>query len=89
MKSLWILSFIQADVLILDGSVSKDDSIDQKIVGGLPAKVGEFKYQVAVKILTTKGEKFCGGSLLGHQWVLTAAHCLQKWDNLNNPQHNL
>ena len=49
-----------------------------RIVGGRPAKDGEFPWQVS---LQTKNENdtymhFCGGTILSKYTILTAAHCL-------------
>lgn len=55
-------------------SVSAEETgiANHDIVGGEPAEPGEWGWQVMV----TAGPKFCGGSLIATEWVLTAAHCL-------------
>jgi secreted trypsin-like serine protease len=60
----------------------KKEMIDERIFGGRFAKDGEAPYQV---LLLLDGEFNCGGALLDNdelekRVVLTAAHCLPKYD---------
>ncbi|KAG8506304.1 Serine protease 55 [Galemys pyrenaicus] len=48
-----------------------------RIVGGSEAGEGEFPWQASVQ---ARGEPFCGGSLVGEWWVLSAAHCFHGTD---------
>ncbi|KAB0798397.1 hypothetical protein PPYR_09390 [Photinus pyralis] len=46
--------------------------LDGKIVGGKPVKIEEYPYQVSLQYY---GSHICGGSIIGPNKVLTAAHC--------------
>nr|XP_009665538.1 PREDICTED: kallikrein-14-like [Struthio camelus australis] len=52
---------------------------DSRIIGGRPCSITQRPFQVAI---TKRGQILCGGSLIGSQWVLTAAHCKQPSSNL-------
>ncbi|XP_068083182.1 trypsin-1-like [Anabrus simplex] len=44
-----------------------------RIVGGEPADIRNFPYQVAY---LNRGSMMCGASIIGNEWVVTAAHCV-------------
>ncbi|XP_037937219.1 collagenase-like [Teleopsis dalmanni] len=47
-----------------------------RITNGEKATVGQFPYQVGLSLkLNLYSSSWCGGSLIGNSWVLTAAHC--------------
>ena len=46
-----------------------------QVVGGMPTTIQEHPWLVALYIDTKGGRRFCGGSRIRDNWVLTAAHC--------------
>ncbi|CAH1781196.1 unnamed protein product, partial [Owenia fusiformis] len=55
-------------------SIYNDTDHTLQIVGGVPARPGEFPWQA--EFLNTKKGTLCGGFLINSEWVLTAAHCI-------------
>jgi len=48
----------------------------EMIVGGHPADEGKYPWQVRLYSSMDDTIGFCGGSIVGDRWVLTAGHCL-------------
>ncbi|XP_022659037.1 serine protease 33-like isoform X3 [Varroa destructor] len=51
---------------------------EARIIGGAPAKEGQFPWQV---ILGRYRRAVCGGAVISPNFVVTAAHCLQERDS--------
>lgn len=45
-----------------------------RIIGGVEAPKGEFPWMASIQ---SKGDHFCGGSVIDSDWILTAAHCVE------------
>ncbi|NWV61571.1 FA9 factor, partial [Malurus elegans] len=54
---------------------------DSRVTGGMLCHRGHCPWQVLLR--NSRDVSFCGGSLIGRRWVLTAAHCL----DLVSPQY--
>lgn len=50
-----------------------DIGINPLIVGGQPAKVGQFPYAVSLRTLN---KHFCGGAIINNRWIATSAYCV-------------
>ncbi|KAK9873959.1 hypothetical protein WA026_002311 [Henosepilachna vigintioctopunctata] len=52
--------------------ISSDRILMKRIIGGNKARFGQYPWQVYIKI----GSYQCGGVLVSHRYVATAAHCI-------------
>ena len=50
-------------------------NINRRIVGGQSATLGQFPYQALLSLKDSAGKPgVCGGSIISHNFILTAAH---------------
>ncbi|XP_022921276.2 trypsin-7-like [Onthophagus taurus] len=71
MYFLTITLFYLQFILNCNGNVIQQD-IDGRIVGGIPANIEDFPYQISLQY---RGQHACGGSIISSKFVVTAAHC--------------
>ncbi|XP_055970158.1 coagulation factor XI isoform X1 [Sorex fumeus] len=57
--------------------------IKPRIVGGTASVSGEWPWQITLHITSPTQRHLCGGSIIGNQWILTAAHCLNEVESPN------
>ncbi|XP_070508577.1 brachyurin-like isoform X2 [Chironomus tepperi] len=48
-----------------------------RIAGGETANIGQFPYHALLYMSDEKGRYVCGGVLVKYNWILTAAHCIE------------
>ncbi|ALC43205.1 Jon65Ai [Drosophila busckii] len=48
----------------------------ERIANGYPAVEGQIPYIVGLTVRRPNGNAWCGGSVIGHTWVMTAKHCI-------------
>nr|XP_022911964.1 chymotrypsin-1-like isoform X1 [Onthophagus taurus] len=65
--------------LYLIGCNDVDRNVTKRIVAGYTAFKGQYPYQVA--ILHAADGLICGGSIITQKWVLSAAHCFDRYNN--------
>ncbi|XP_017050677.1 trypsin alpha-3-like [Drosophila ficusphila] len=66
--------FIQWTLVIFSVTLISAGSIPERIVGGKPAEITQFPWQVSLYKL---GNHCCGGSIYSNEIVITAAHCIE------------
>ncbi|XP_046504759.1 coagulation factor XI isoform X1 [Equus quagga] len=57
--------------------------IKPRVVGGRASVPGEWPWQITLHIISPTQKHLCGGSIIGNQWILTAAHC---FDEVESPK---
>lgn len=74
-KWLWVLGLVlgMAGCGPQDALNDQPGSSSDSIIGGRTAVIAEYPWQVSLQ--NSRGDHFCGGSVIAPQWVLTAQRC--------------
>lgn len=70
--------------MILNRTGTPNTKQDGRIFGGYPLNITQVPWQVSLHDQNGK-RHFCGGSIISDRWILTAAHCIPRWD----PSYNV
>lgn len=68
---VWLLGLATASVCLAL-------PFDGRIVGGWETTIAHFPHQVSLRLLNTP---ICGGSIISNTLILTAAHCVARYNN--------
>ncbi|KAM7537189.1 hypothetical protein Aperf_G00000062339 [Anoplocephala perfoliata] len=96
-RVLWVLALAlvvtRAEPLLKDaGDADQPLRRIRRIIGGEYVQQSYFPFIVSIQAKLNKDvfatlvggvEHFCGGTLIGQRWILTAAHCLYAYDKAN------
>ncbi len=75
---LFTLTLFQIKNVNAEGGVD-DPAVESKIIEGKQSKSDAWPWMAAILSTKESGKiGFCGGTLVAPQWVLTAAHCVEK-----------
>uniref|UniRef100_A0A8C5PPQ3 Transmembrane protease serine 5 n=1 Tax=Leptobrachium leishanense TaxID=445787 RepID=A0A8C5PPQ3_9ANUR len=70
------LGCISGHIVALKCSECGSRSKSSRIIGGSDVTVGRWPWQVSLYL---NNKHVCGGSIVAHQWIITAAHCVHNY----------
>ncbi|XP_063913642.1 brachyurin-like [Zophobas morio] len=57
-------------------TLPRENGLNSRIIGGFDANIRAYPFVVAVNVQTSLSRFFCGGTLYGSEWVITAGQCV-------------
>ncbi len=74
-----LASVVSTSPAAAGGATVLRGKVDARVVGGTPTSISSVPWQVAIVDRSnpnTYDAQFCGGSIVGARWIVTAAHCV-------------
>lgn len=72
-------------IVILILNVSSGFKLDSRIINGVPTYRGQFPYYAFLLTSDDQGtQRICGGTIIDSKWILTAAHCVDRAQNVSS-----
>ena len=76
--------FLLVLIAILNLGDSQEHNRENRVVGGFESRPHQFPYLVALILTVNEGpQSFCGGSIIGPSYILTAAHCVENVNKID------
>lgn len=73
-----VLAVIVSSTKSFQLNSSEENINENRIIGGVTAKLGQFTYQISLRRSTVDTTIHrCGGSIISNRWAVTAAQCTQ------------
>jgi trypsin len=86
-KLLILFQILSKHKITAFGSNVNGNNLELRIIGGHKVDKGRFEYMVT--LVDEFGSHFCGGVLIGREYVLSAAHCAGRATTVEIGRHDL
>ncbi len=69
----------------LTAIINKKSPINERIVNGENASLGEFPWMISIKLIHRSSTFWCGGAIINQYWILTSIDCFRLEKCFKNP----